>query len=90
MRRAVFNVLKALYEGKEVTATNAIHYGTTRITNEIGILRNVLDIDIITDRVETSNGKWFGSYRLIRTKENIRRTDKILERYKHETQESQY
>lgn len=78
MRGAVIATLKALYEGKEVTANKAKECNTTRITNEISTLRNILEIDIITDRVETKNRKWFGSYRLIRTKDNLEKVRAIL------------
>ena len=78
MRGAVTATLKALYERKEVTANKGKECSTTRITNEISTLRNVLGIDIITDRVETENRKWYGSYRLIRTKENLEKVRVIL------------
>ena len=78
MRGAVTATLKALYEGKEVTANRGKECNTTRITNEISTLRNVLGIDIITDRIETKNRKWYGSYRLIRTKENLEKVRVIL------------
>ncbi len=78
MRGAVITTLKALYEGKQVTALRGGQYKTTRITNEISTLRNELNIDIITDRINTENGKWYGSYRLIRTEENLERVKAIL------------
>ena len=81
MRTAVISTLKALYEGKEVTANKSIECDTTRITNEISILRNDLGIDIITDRVPTQNKKWYGSYRLISSSENIKRVREILSIY---------
>jgi hypothetical protein len=91
MRGAVITTLKALYEGKKVTATQSIKCDTTRITNEISTLRNVLGIDIITDRINTKDRKWFGSYRLIRTKENLKRVRALLEQHskKDEVQKSQ-
>jgi len=81
MRTAVITTLKALYEGKEVTANKSLECDTTRITNEISILRNDLGIDIITDRIKTKNKKWYGSYRLIRSDENIQRVQEILSIY---------
>ena len=78
MRGAVIATLKALYERKEVTANRGKECSTTRITNEISTLRNILEIDIITDRVETENNKWYGSYRLIRTEENLEKVRVIL------------
>lgn len=81
MRTAVITTLKALYEGKEVTANKSLECDTTRITNEISILRNDLGIDIITDRVKTKNKKWYGSYRLIRSNENLKRVREILSIY---------
>ena len=78
MRGAVTATLQALYESREVTANKGKECSTTRITNEISTLRNVLGIDIITDRVETENRKWYGSYRLIRTKENLEKVRVIL------------
>ena len=70
--------LQALYNKKEVTANKSLECKTTRITNEIGTLRNVLGIDIVTDRIETVNHKWYGSYRLIRTKGNLEKVREIL------------
>ena len=90
MRGAVIATLKALYEGKKVTALNSGQHKTTRITNEISTLRNELGIDIITDRINTDNGKWYGSYRLIRTPENLERVKRILEALIHEGQKSQH
>jgi len=81
MRGATIATLKALNESKEVTAGNSLKFGTTRITNEITKLRNELGIDIITDRVETKNSKWYGSYRLNRTTENLEKVRVILEHY---------
>lgn len=78
MRGAIIATLQALYDGKEVTANKSLACGTTRITNEISTLRNALDIDIITDRVETETKKWYGSYRLIRTNENLKKVRVIL------------
>lgn len=78
MRGAVIATLKALYEGKQVTAHRGKQYKTTRMSNEISTLRNELSIDIITDRINTENGKWYGSYRLIRTEENLERVKAIL------------
>ncbi|MGJ0311329.1 hypothetical protein [Aliarcobacter cryaerophilus] len=81
MRTAVITTLKALYESKEVTANKSLECETTRITNEISLLRNDLGIDIITDRVPTKNKKWYGSYRLIRSNENLKRVQEILSIY---------
>lgn len=78
MRGAVIATLQALYESREVTANKSPECNTTRITNEISTLRNVLGIDIITDRIETKNRKWYGSYRLIRTEENLEKARVIL------------
>ena len=78
MRVAVIATLQALYDGKEVTAIRSIECSTTRITNEISILRNELNIAISTDRIDTSNHKWYGSYRLIRTDENLKSVRAIL------------
>jgi hypothetical protein len=81
MRGAVITTLKALYEEKEVTASKSSECETTRITNEITVLRNMLNVDIITDRVNTINRKWYGSYRLVRTDENLARVRDILAIY---------
>lgn len=82
MRTAVILTLKALYEGKEVTANKSLEFDTTRITNEISTLRNDLGVDIITDRIKTKNKKWYGSYRLIRSNGNLKRVQEILDIYK--------
>lgn len=84
MRMAVINTLDALFTGKEVTASKCLEFNTTRITNEISILRNDLKIDIITDRVNAKDTKWYGSYRLIRSKDNLERVKKILETYSND------
>ncbi|MDA7847860.1 hypothetical protein N8972_00010 [Sulfurospirillum sp.] len=81
MRNAVITTLKALYECKEVTANKSKECNTTRITNEISTLRNDLEIDIITDRINTNNKKWYGSYRLIRSNKNLEKVKKLLEIY---------
>ena len=81
MRGAIIVTLKALYEAKEVTANKSLECNTTRITNEITTLRNDFNIDIITDRVNTENRKWYGSYRLVRTDENLKKVRSILEIY---------
>lgn len=78
MRGAVMATLQALYASKEVTANKSKECSTTRITNEISTLRNILGINIITDRIETENKKWYGSYRLIRTEENLEKVRVIL------------
>jgi len=78
MRGAVIVTLKALHEGKEVTACKSLECDTTRITNEISTLRNELGIDIITDRINLPNKKWYGSYRLARTDENMKKVRDIL------------
>lgn len=81
MRTAIITTLKALYDIKEVTANKSLECDTTRITNEISTLRNDFEIDIITDRITTKNKKWYGSYRLVRTDENIPKVKKILNLY---------
>ena len=81
MRGAVITTLKALYEEKEVTANKSIECNTTQITNEISTLRNDFNVDIITDRINTKNQKWYGSYRLVRTEENLKRVKGILAIY---------
>ena len=81
MRGAVIATLQALYESKEVTASRSLSCNTTRITNEISTLRNDFGIDIITDRIETENHKWYGSYRLIRTEENLEKVRVLLEHH---------
>jgi len=73
MRGAVITTLQALYNGKEVTAEKSLQCNTTRITNEISILRNEFDINIITDRIPTKNKKWYGSYRLVRSETNLKK-----------------
>lgn len=78
MRGAVITTLKALYEGKEVTASKSKACGTTRITNEISTLRNKLEIDIITNKIHTVGRKWYGSYHLVRNKENLERVREVL------------
>ena len=70
--------LQALYNKKEITASKSLECNTTRITNEISTLRNDLGIDIATDRIETENRKWYGSYRLIQTEENLEKVRVIL------------
>lgn len=81
MRVAAIATLKALRDGKEVTAINSIEYNTTRITNVISTLRNVFGIDIITCRVPTDNNGWYGSYRLDRTAENLKRVSDVLKTF---------
>lgn len=81
MRTAVLTTLKALYDRKEVTANKSLECDTTRITNEISTLRNVLEVDIITDRIPTKNKKWYGSYRLVRTKDNLEKVKNLLNLY---------
>jgi len=81
MRTAVITTLKALLDGNEVTANKSIACDTTRITNEISTLRNDLGIDIITDRIPTINKKWYGSYRLVRTNENLKKVKSLLDIY---------
>tara|TARA_B110000046_G_C12774056_1_gene306095 strand:- start:31 stop:288 length:258 start_codon:yes stop_codon:yes gene_type:complete len=81
MRTAIITTLKALYDKKEVTANKSLECDTTRITNEISTLRNYFEIDIITDRITTKNKKWYGSYRLVRTDENMQKVKKILNLY---------
>ena len=84
MRNAVIRTLKALYSEKEVTAINSIEYNSTRTTNEISILRNFLGVLIVTDRVSLENKKWYGSYRLIRTNENLKKVRNILKKYSNQ------
>lgn len=79
MRGAVITTLKALYEGKEITANKSLECNTTRITNEISTLRNDLGIDIITDRINLENKKWYGSYRLVRRDNNLKKVRDILQ-----------
>jgi len=81
MRGAVIVTLQALYEGKEVTAEKSLECLTTRITNEISTLRNDFNVDIITDRVPTKKKKWYGSYRLVRSEENLQKVREILAIY---------
>ena len=76
MKSAINITLNALYEGKVITANNTPY--TTRITNIITILRNQYGIGIITDRVHLKNGKWYGSYRLVRSKENIEKVRLLI------------
>lgn len=89
MRPAVIETLKGLYEGKKVTALNCGQFDSTRITNEITVLRNSLGIDIITDRVPTDSKKWYGSYRLVRTQDNLKRVKALLEAYSDEKKTTQ-
>ena len=86
MRNAVITTLKALYAEKKVTALNSIEYNSTRITNEISTLRNILGVDIITDRVYVTNRKWYGSYRLSRTNENLKKVRNILKQYSNQNE----
>lgn len=86
MRAAVIVTLQALYKAREVTANKSLEYNTTRITNEISTLRNEFGIAIITDRVTTDNGKWYGSYRLTRTKKNLQKVRDILSKYSKENE----
>lgn len=78
MRDAIITTLKALYEGREVTANKSLECNTTRITNEISSLRNIFRIDIVTDRVNIEKNKWYGSYRLARTSKNLKKVRAIL------------
>ena len=71
MKSAIKITLQSLYEGKEVTANNTPY--TTRITNIISVLRKQYGIEIITDRVNLTNGKWYGSYRLDRSDKNLKK-----------------
>jgi len=77
MRKSVQATLKALYEGKKVIANNSQKYSNTRAANQICILRNTLKIEIATDRI-IENDSWHGSYRLIRTEENLRKVRGLL------------
>jgi len=88
MRSAVIITLQALYECKEVTAKNSIECDTTRVSNEILTLRNTLGVEIATDRITTINRKWYGSYRLIRTDENLKKVREILEKYSNSNETS--
>ena len=88
MRGAIITTLKALYEGKEVTAGKSLECSTTRITNEISSLRNDFGIDIITDRINTDSGKWYGSYRLVRSRENLQKVRELLKKYSKENDSS--
>lgn len=81
MRMAVINTLKALYEGEEVTAHKALFLGTTRVSNEIGIIKHVLGVDIVMERVPTVNRKWYGRYKIVGTTENLEKAQVILEQY---------
>ncbi len=78
MNKAVIATLQALLAGKEVTALNSGKYYSTRITNEISTLRNKLGVDIITERIVTKNNRWYGSYRLVKTTDNLKKAKKIL------------
>ena len=71
MREATLLTLKALYDGKEVTAKSAIELKTTRVTNEILAIRDQLNIKVNTVRVDLDNGKWYGRYELDRSQENL-------------------
>ncbi len=71
------NILILLYNDEEVNANNVRKY-TTRVTNETDILRNRLNIKIDTVRVNLANGKHYGNYKLVRTKENIEKVEKII------------
>ena len=77
MREAVISTLRGLYEGKRVTALNCAEFGTTRITNEITILRKH-GIKIDTERIDTKNHKWYGSYKLVRDHENLKKVREYL------------
>jgi len=81
MREAVYSTLKALYETKEVTVNKQLEYGITRISNEILTLRNRFNIDITMDRINTKNKKWYGSYILVRTDENLKIVKEMLDKY---------
>lgn len=89
MRPAVLKTLKGLYEGKKVTALTCGQFDSTRITNEITVLRNSLGIDIITDRVQKDHKKWYGSYRLVRTEDNLKIVKALLEAYSNEKKATQ-
>ena len=84
MKGAIKITLKALYEGKNISAKNTPY--TTRLSNIISTLRNKHDIKIVTDRVNLSNGKWYGSYRLNRDIENLNKVKKLISQ--DEVQES--
>jgi len=71
MKSAIKITLQALYEGRKITANNTPY--TTRITNIISVLRKQYGIEIITDRVNLTNGKWYGSYRLDKSDKNLKR-----------------
>lgn len=80
MRKGVYTTLIKLYRGKEVTANSNLECNTTRITNEISILRNELGIDIITDRIKTKYS-WCGAYRLNRTPKNLKIVSEVLKTF---------
>ena len=78
MRNSIITILKALYEAKEVTTNKNIVHNTTLVTNDISFLRNVLNVDIITDRIGIEHLKWYGSYRLVKTNQNLKQVRAIL------------
>lgn len=80
MRRATINTLSALLEGKRVTAFAGPKLGTTRVSNEIVEIRHRLGIKVITQRIKTKNGKWYGVYRLDRSWGNAVKAKNTLQR----------
>lgn len=84
MRSAIVVTLKTLYEGREVSASKSLECNTTRVTNEISTLRNSFKIDIITDRINTENQKWYGSYRLVGSDENLKKVRAMLKTYSNQ------
>ena len=85
MREATIEVLKALCEGKEVTEVKGIEFKTTRVSNEIVYIRNTLNIQVNTVRVNLENRKWYGRYELVRDKDNLAKAKEVLQRLQNES-----
>ena len=74
--------LNALLASEEVSALTGGHLLTTRVTNVIGRLRED-GLLIETERIKTDSGKWYGSYRLVESKENVEKAFKLIDKYGH-------
>lgn len=80
MRTAVIITLQTLYESNDEVSSfrSEERLIMTRITNEFKYIRNRLGIEVITDIVRRSNVIPYEKYRLKRSKENLKKVNKIF------------
>lgn len=81
MNSSTQSILRALISrSDEVSALNSGKFLTTRITNHICLLRQY-GIQIDTQMVKANSGKWYGTYKLMRSSKNIAKAKKVLLNY---------